>query len=112
KVKALILCSPGNPSGVTYSAEELERLADVLRKHDCYILSAEGYHAFVYSAERHASLARVAPDLLERIVIIDSVSKTYALAGWRVGWAIASPRVVRALEKIQSQSTSGVSNFA
>ncbi len=112
KVKALILCSPGNPSGVTYSAEELERLAEVLRRHDCYILSAEGYHAFVYGPAGHASLARVAPDLLERIVIIDSVSKTYALAGWRVGWAIASLRVIRALEKVQSQSTSGVSGFA
>ncbi len=111
RTKALILCSPANPTGATYTPEELRALAEVLSGHDCYVLSAEGYQAFTYT-QPHASIATVAPELAERTLIIDGVSKTYALAGWRVGWTIAPRRLARALEKIQSQSTSGVSVVA
>ncbi|MEZ4375338.1 MAG: pyridoxal phosphate-dependent aminotransferase [Polyangiaceae bacterium] len=109
--KAMILCSPANPTGATYSAEELKGLAEVIKAHDLYVLSAEGYHAFTYG-RRHASIVNAAPELAERTLIIDGVSKTYALAGWRVGWTIAPKRLARSLEKIQSQSTSGVSVVA
>ncbi|MCB9588496.1 MAG: pyridoxal phosphate-dependent aminotransferase [Polyangiaceae bacterium] len=109
--KALILCSPANPTGATYSSEELSDLAGVLKAHDLYVLSAEGYHAFTYS-KPHASIVNAAPELAERTLIIDGISKTYGLAGWRVGWTIAPKRLARSLEKIQSQSTSGVSVVA
>lgn len=109
--KALILCSPANPTGAAYSADELRALAEVLEPHDLYVISAEGYHAFTYT-QGHASIVTAAPAMAERTLIIDGVSKTYALAGWRVGWTIAPPRLARSLEKIQSQSTSGVSAIA
>ncbi|MCA9632058.1 MAG: pyridoxal phosphate-dependent aminotransferase [Myxococcales bacterium] len=111
RTKALILCSPANPTGATYTAEELRALAEVLEGHDCYVLSAEGYQAFTYGRP-HASIINASPALAERTLIIDGVSKTYALAGWRVGWTIAPRRLARAMEKIQSQSTSGVSVVA
>src|SRR5690606_20704437 len=104
-------CSPANPTGAAYSADELRALAEVLEPHDLYVISAEGYHAFTYT-QGHASIVTAAPAMAERTLIIDGVSKTYALAGWRVGWTIAPPRLARSLEKIQSQSTSGVSAIA
>jgi aspartate aminotransferase len=105
KTKAVILCSPSNPTGAGYDAAELARLAEVLRRHDCYVIVDEIYADLVYDGFEHVSLAKIAPDLRDRLVIVDGVSKTYAMTGWRIGWSIAPPAVAKAVAKVQGQST-------
>lgn len=103
--KALILCSPSNPSGSVYSREELAALKDVLLKHpDLLIISDEIYEHINYLGE-HFSLAQF-PELKDRVILVNGVSKAYAMTGWRIGWMAAEPWVVKACQKLQSQYTS------
>ncbi|MBL8605449.1 MAG: pyridoxal phosphate-dependent aminotransferase [Myxococcales bacterium] len=103
KTKAVVLCTPSNPTGAAYSADELHALAEVLRAHDCWVILDEIYAALVYDGFVQQSMMRVAPDLAARMVIIDGVSKTYAMTGWRVGWSIAPTPLSKAMEMVQSQ---------
>ncbi len=115
KTKAVILCSPCNPTGAAYSSAQLIAFADVLREHDCWIVIDEIYGELVYDGFTQHSLLRVAPDLASRIVVIDGVSKTYAMTGWRIGWSIAPVAISKAMDMIQGQGTSSattVSQFA
>jgi aspartate aminotransferase len=105
RVKALVLSTPSNPTGAAYSADHLAALAEVLRRHDCWIIIDEIYGDLVYNGFRHVSLAALAEDLAPRTIIVDGVSKTYAMTGWRIGWSIAPVEVAKALEVVQSQST-------
>lgn len=112
KTKALILCSPSNPTGSCYSLAELEALADVLRKHpDIYIISDEIYEYIVFDIE-HVSILNAAPDLKERVVLINGFSKGFAMTGWRLGYLAASNEVANAVAKIQSQETSAPSSIS
>jgi len=105
RTKAVILCTPSNPTGAAYSEDEMRALLDVVRAHDCYIVVDEIYGDLVYDGFRHVSAARIAPDLLPRLVIIDGVSKSYAMTGWRIGWSIAPRAIARACDIVQGQST-------
>ena len=105
KTKALILCTPSNPTGAAYSEAELGALAAVLREHDCWIILDEIYAQLVYGDFEQHSLLSVAPDLKDRIVVVDGVSKAYAMTGWRIGWCLAPATLVKACTKLQSQST-------
>lgn len=106
KTKALILCSPSNPTGSAYTAEELRALADVAKAAgDFWIIADEIYGELVYDGFDQRSILEVAPELKHRLVIVDGVSKTYAMTGWRIGWALAPAPVVKAIEKVQGQST-------
>lgn len=103
--KALILCSPSNPSGSVYSREELAALKQVLLKHpELLIISDEIYEHINYIGE-HFSLAHF-PELKERVILVNGVSKAYAMTGWRIGWMAAEPWIVKACQKLQSQYTS------
>ena len=105
KSRVLILCSPSNPSGSVYSREELAALKDVLMRHpNLLILSDEIYEHINYIGE-HYSLAQF-PELKERVILVNGVSKAYAMTGWRIGWMAAEPWVVKACQKLQSQYTS------
>ncbi|MBP5290854.1 MAG: pyridoxal phosphate-dependent aminotransferase [Paludibacteraceae bacterium] len=105
KSRVLILCSPSNPSGSVYSREELAALKEVLMKHpNLLILSDEIYEHINYIGE-HYSLAQF-PELKERVILVNGVSKAYAMTGWRIGWMAAEPWVVKACQKLQSQYTS------
>ena len=104
QTKAVILCTPSNPTGAAYAAEHLLPLLEVLRPHDCYILVDEIYAELTYDGFKHTSPAVLASDLRDRIVVVDGVSKTYAMTGWRIGWSISTPEVAKALEVVQSQS--------
>lgn len=103
--KAIILCSPCNPTGSAYTSDELAALAEVLRPHNCLIITDEIYGDLVYDGFKQRSILEVAPDLRERIIIVDGVSKTYAMTGWRIGWILAPKAVARVCDMIQSQST-------
>src|SRR6185312_2528072 len=105
RTKAVILCTPSNPTGAAYSAEHLLPLIEVLRAHDCWIIVDEIYAELTYDGFKHTSLAVLAEDLRDRLIVVDGVSKTYAMTGWRIGWSIAPPEVTKALEIVQSQGT-------
>ncbi|HEY3498703.1 MAG TPA: pyridoxal phosphate-dependent aminotransferase [Polyangiaceae bacterium] len=106
RTKAVILCTPSNPSGAAYDADELRALARVLlEKTDAYVIVDEIYGELVYDGFQHASLGKIAPELGDRLIVVDGVSKTYAMTGWRIGWSITSPVLAKALDKVQGQST-------
>lgn len=105
KTRGLILCSPSNPSGAVYSREELATLAQILAKHpDVLILSDEIYEHINYVG-KHSSIAEFA-EVKQQVVLLNGVSKAYAMTGWRIGWMAAETWVVKACQKLQSQYTS------
>ncbi|MDH5492403.1 MAG: pyridoxal phosphate-dependent aminotransferase [Myxococcales bacterium] len=112
RTKALILCSPSNPTGAAYSPAELRALADVAAEHDFWIIVDEIYAELVYGGFEQRSMLEVAPELRDRILIVDGVSKTYAMTGWRIGWVLGPARVMKALDTIQSQSTTNPATVA
>jgi aspartate aminotransferase len=105
KTKAVVLCTPSNPTGSAYAADDLIPLLEILRKHDCWIIVDEIYADLTYDDFRHVSISALAEDLRDRVIVVDGVSKTYAMTGWRIGWSIAPPALTRAIDMIQSQST-------
>lgn len=113
KTKALILCSPNNPTGSTFDEAALRELAALLVERSIWVIVDEIYAELYYGAGAHApSLLSVAPELREQTVIVDGVSKTYAMTGFRVGWLIGPRELARACETLQSQSTSSVATVA
>ncbi len=106
KTKVIILCSPSNPTGSVYSAEELEGLAEVIKKHDnLYVLADEIYEHINYVG-KHSSIAHV-DGMRERTIIVNGVSKAYAMTGWRIGFIAAPEWIVKGCNKLQGQYTSG-----
>ena len=105
RTKAVILCTPSNPTGAAYTRERLLELASVLETADCWVIVDEIYAELVYDGFEHHSLAALAPSLRERLIVVDGVSKAYAMTGWRIGWSIAPKAVAKALDVIQGQST-------
>jgi aspartate aminotransferase len=105
RTKAVILCTPCNPTGLAYTEEETRALVDVVRKSDCWLIVDEIYAELVYEGLRFVSAAKIAPDLRERMIVVDGVSKTYAMTGWRIGWALAPAPLIKALDVVQGQST-------
>ncbi|MBR7018965.1 MAG: pyridoxal phosphate-dependent aminotransferase [Prevotella sp.] len=104
--RMLILCSPSNPTGSVYTTEELEALATVILKHeDLFVLADEIYEHINYTG-KHASIATV-PGMKERAIIINGVSKAYAMTGWRIGFAAAPEWIIKGVNKLQGQYTSG-----
>jgi aspartate aminotransferase len=116
KTKAVILCSPSNPTGAAYPADELKALLEVLAKHDCWIIADEIYAELVYEGFQHVSAAKLgremSPSLENRIVVIDGVSKQYAMTGWRIGWSICPAPLARSLEIVQGQTTTNATAVA
>ena len=105
RTRAVVLCTPSNPTGSAYRASDLEALADVLRGHDCYVIVDEIYAHLVYGGFQQKSLLEVAPDLRDRLIIVDGVAKAYAMTGWRIGWILGPADVAKACDKVQGQST-------
>src|SRR5690606_1361233 len=106
RTKALVLCSPSNPTGAAYTKEQLRALADVAKdKGDFWIIADEIYGELVYDGFDQRSMLEVAPELKDRLIIVDGVSKTYSMTVWRIGWTLAPAKVVKAMDKIQGQST-------
>jgi aspartate aminotransferase len=106
RTRALILNSPCNPTGSVYLRQELEEIARVVREADLLVIADEIYDKIVYNDIRITSIAYAWPGLQERTLIVNGVSKTYAMTGWRIGWAVGPQPLIQAMAKIQSQSTS------
>ena len=106
RTRALILNTPNNPTGKVYTREELERLAALLIEHDVLVFSDEIYEHIVYDGASHVSIASL-PGMRERTVTINSLSKTYSVTGWRVGWVIAAPELTAAIRKVHDFLTVG-----
>jgi aspartate aminotransferase len=110
--KALILCSPSNPTGTCYTLKELKQIAEVLKEHpDILIFSDEIYEYIVFNGE-HVSILNAAPELKDRTVVINGFSKGFAMTGWRLGYAAGPKEIIDALAKIQSQETSAPSSIS
>lgn len=111
KTKALILCSPSNPTGSVYSEEELRTIADVVKLTGIYVIADEIYEKVIYDGMKHFSLGSIA-DIKDQIITVNGVSKAYSMTGWRIGFLAAAKDVVEAAEKVQSQVTSGPNSIA
>ena len=113
KSKWLILNSPGNPTGACYSKDELEDIADVVRKHNhLYVMTDDIYEYIVYDNFKFFTFAQVAPDLKDRTLTVNGVSKSHCMTGWRIGYAGGPPELIKAMIKIQGQSTSNASSIS
>ena len=111
--KWLILNSPSNPTGSCYSISELEEIANVVRKYDnLYVMTDDIYEYIVYDNFKFYTLAQVAPDLKDRILTVNGVSKSYCMTGWRIGYAAGPSLLIKAMIKIQGQSTSNPSSIS
>ena len=112
KTKLFILNNPANPTGILYNENELLELAGVCAKHDLYIMSDEVYYNLVYEGKKFTSVAELGSDIKERTVIINGVSKTYAMTGWRIGYSASNSRLAQTMGNYLSHSTSAPSTIS
>ena len=113
RTRWLVLNAPNNPSGATYTREELRGLADVLLRHpQVWVMSDDMYEHILYDGREFATIAQVEPALKERTLTINGVSKAYAMTGWRIGYGGAPAVLIKAMTKLQSQSTSNPSSIS
>ena len=111
KTKAIILNSPSNPTGMVYSEVELRKIADFAVENNLYVISDEVYEHLIYEG-KHISIASLSEDIKERTVTINGVSKTYAMTGWRIGFAAANEKIAKAMASIQSHGASNPNSIA
>lgn len=104
--KALILCNPSNPCGKVFSLEEMTVIADIVKKYDGYVITDEVYEHIIYEPYRHVYMATL-PGMRERTIICNSLSKTYSITGWRLGYVIASPAIIDRVKKVHDFLTVG-----
>ncbi|MBF0109168.1 MAG: pyridoxal phosphate-dependent aminotransferase [Magnetococcales bacterium] len=113
KTRFVVLNSPSNPTGAAYSALEMTKIADVLRAHPhVWAVSDDIYEKIVYDGFRHVTLVALAPFLKDRTLILNGVSKTYSMTGWRIGYAVGPREAIKAMGKVQEQSTSCATSIA
>jgi aspartate aminotransferase len=113
KTKWLILNSPSNPSGAAYTADELKALGEVLKRHpQVWVLTDDMYEHILYDGFEYATIAQVVPELYDRTLTMNGVSKAYSMTGWRIGYCAAPEGLIKAMGKIESQSTSNPCSIA
>lgn len=112
KTKALILNSPSNPTGLAYDRKSLEAIAEMAIKHDFYIISDEIYEKLTYDGFEHISIASLGDDIKKRTIVVNGLSKSHSMTGWRIGFAAGDKDVIKAMTNIQSQSTSNPTSIA
>lgn len=111
KTKMLIFNSPCNPTGAVYTEEEIRKIADVCERYNLTVLSDEIYEKLIYGGETHFSIAAVSPQMKEQTIVVNGVSKAYAMTGWRLGYLAAPEHVAKAISSFQSHSTSNVNTM-
>ena len=112
QTKALLFCSPSNPTGSVYSAEHVKAIAEWALKNDIWIITDEIYEHLLYDGATAPCIPVLVPEMADRTLILNGVAKTYAMTGWRVGWMIGPKDVIKAATNLQSHLTSNVSNVA
>jgi aspartate aminotransferase len=112
RTKMLIMNSPGNPTGSVYTREELEAIVNVAAEEDIYVLSDEIYEKLVYDDVKHVSIASLSQEAYDLTITVNGFSKSYAMTGWRLGYLAAPDAVVRAVDSIQSHTSSNPSSFS
>lgn len=113
KTRLLVLNSPSNPTGMVYSKAELLALAEVLRKHPHVLVATDDmYEHIIWTTEKFENIVTVAPDLYDRTIVLNGVSKAYAMTGWRIGYAAGPVKLINAMKNVQSQSTSNPTSIS
>jgi len=112
RTKALILNSPSNPTGLTYDKKTLERIAEIVLKHNLYVISDEIYEKLLYDGVLHFSIASLGSDIKNKTIVVNGLSKAYAMTGWRIGYAAGPKEIIKAMTNIQSQSTSNPTSIS
>jgi len=112
KTKILILCNPSNPTGSAYTKNELEALAEIIKGKDFFIISDEIYEKLTYNNFKFLSFASINEEMKRRTILVNGVSKTYAMTGWRIGYTAGPQEIIEAINKIQSHSTSNASSIS
>lgn len=112
KTKAILLNSPHNPTGIVYKKNELEEIAQIAKKYNLIIISDEIYEKLIYDGEEHVSIASLSEDAYERTIVINGLSKTYAMTGWRVGYTASSTKLAKVMSSVQSHMTSNVCSIS
>lgn len=110
--RMLFLCSPSNPSGAVYTRQELQALAEVAVQHGIFVLSDEIYEKLVYDGIEHVSIAALGEDIKDLTIVVNGVSKAYAMTGWRIGYAGASAEIINGMNKVQMQEVSHPSSIS
>jgi len=112
KTKALILNSPSNPTGSIYEKKALEAIAAIAVKHNIYVISDEIYEKLVYDGVEHVSIASLGKEIKKRTIVVNGLSKSHAMTGWRIGYAAGPKEIIKAMTNIQSQSTSNPASIS
>ncbi|MGB4344394.1 MAG: pyridoxal phosphate-dependent aminotransferase [Moraxellaceae bacterium] len=113
KTRLLVLNSPSNPTGMVYSKAELLALAEVLRQHPHVLVATDDmYEHIIWTTEKFENIVTVAPDLYDRTIVLNGVSKAYAMTGWRIGYAAGPVKLINAMKNVQSQSTSNPTSIS
>jgi aspartate aminotransferase len=112
KTRAIVLNTPSNPTGAVYTRERLEAIAGVLEGTDVLVISDDIYRSLVYGDTKYVSIASLSADAAARTILVDGVSKTYAMTGWRIGYTAAPEVLIKAMSKLQGQSTSNASHIS
>ncbi|MFW6268958.1 MAG: pyridoxal phosphate-dependent aminotransferase [Bacillota bacterium] len=112
KTKALILNSPGNPTGTVYSKAEMEKIAEIALENNFYVISDEIYEYLIYGKKEHTSFASLGDEVKDITIVINGMSKAYAMTGWRIGYAAGSEKIIKVMGNIQSHSTSNPNSIA
>ena len=107
--KAIIICTPNNPTGAVYSEESLRQLAALAVEHDFFIVADEIYEKLVYGGAKHFSVASISREVRDHVITVNGFSKSYAMTGWRIGYAAARADIIKGIMKVQSQTTSATS---
>ncbi|PGM49259.1 pyridoxal phosphate-dependent aminotransferase [Bacillus sp. AFS053548] len=110
--KAIIINSPSNPTGMIYDEQELKAIGEICLKHDILIVSDEIYEKLVYDGAKHVSIASLSPELKEQTIIINGVSKSHSMTGWRIGYAVGNKEIINAMTNLASHSTSNPTTMA
>lgn len=112
RTKALVLNSPSNPTGMVYTRDELRAIADVAVKHGIFVVSDEIYEYLVYDCVEHVSIASLGDDIKDLTIIVNGVSKTYAMTGWRIGYTASNAEIAKLMGNVQSHTTSNPNSIA
>lgn len=112
KTKALVLNTPSNPTGMVYSKEELQAIADVVVKHDIYVVADEMYENLIYGEKSHVSIASLGEEIYKRTITCSGLAKSYAMTGWRIGYTGSSEEIAKLMGSVQSHQTSNPNSIA